>query len=178
MNNEMVRIWKQTVVAYFRNMLHRLGKIMKHLRTYVDIQMRCTWSGFFFFSFSGWGEAESIRYVGKYLAYLYQPRMIDDECGVVGGMRIGGEIKLLWENLPQCHFVHHGSMTKAQTTKAHTTVWAFVRSPSTTNPTWPDLGSYPGRRGGKPATNRLSYGTAFTWSVTTINGGAWPFEKC
>jgi hypothetical protein len=31
---------------------------------------------------------------------------------------------------------------------------------STTNPTWLDLGSNPGRRGGKPATNRLSYGTA------------------
>jgi hypothetical protein len=31
---------------------------------------------------------------------------------------------------------------------------------STTNPTWPDLGSNRGRRGGKPATNRLSYGTA------------------
>jgi hypothetical protein len=32
---------------------------------------------------------------------------------------------------------------------------------STTNPTWPDMGSNPGRRGGKPATNRLSYGAAF-----------------
>jgi hypothetical protein len=31
---------------------------------------------------------------------------------------------------------------------------------STTNPTWPDLGSNPGRRCGKPATNRLSYGAA------------------
>jgi hypothetical protein len=31
---------------------------------------------------------------------------------------------------------------------------------STTNPTWPDPGSNPGRRVGKPATNRLSYGTA------------------
>jgi hypothetical protein len=29
----------------------------------------------------------------------------------------------------------------------------------TTNPTWSDLGSNPGRRGGKPTTNRLSYGT-------------------
>jgi hypothetical protein len=29
---------------------------------------------------------------------------------------------------------------------------------STTNPTWPDQGSNSGRRGGKPATNRLSYG--------------------
>jgi hypothetical protein len=31
---------------------------------------------------------------------------------------------------------------------------------STTNPTWPDPGSNPGRRDGKPATNRLSYGAA------------------
>jgi hypothetical protein len=31
---------------------------------------------------------------------------------------------------------------------------------STKNPTWPDPGSNPGRRGGKPATNRLSYGAA------------------
>jgi hypothetical protein len=28
-----------------------------------------------------------------------------------------------------------------------------------TNPTWPDLGSNPGRRGGKPGTNSLGYGT-------------------
>jgi hypothetical protein len=31
---------------------------------------------------------------------------------------------------------------------------------SITDPTWPDLGSNPGHPGGKPATNRLSYGTA------------------
>jgi hypothetical protein len=31
---------------------------------------------------------------------------------------------------------------------------------STTNPTWPDPGLKPGRRGGKPATNRFSYGAA------------------
>jgi hypothetical protein len=31
---------------------------------------------------------------------------------------------------------------------------------STTNPTWPDLGSNPGHHGWKSATNRLSYGTA------------------
>jgi hypothetical protein len=30
----------------------------------------------------------------------------------------------------------------------------------TTNPTWPDPGTNPGRRSGKPATNRLSYGAA------------------
>jgi hypothetical protein len=31
---------------------------------------------------------------------------------------------------------------------------------STTNPTWPDPGLNPSRRGGKPATNRFSYGAA------------------
>jgi hypothetical protein len=31
---------------------------------------------------------------------------------------------------------------------------------STTNPIWLDLGMNPGRRGGKPATNRLSYGAS------------------
>jgi hypothetical protein len=60
----------------------------------------------------------------------------------------------------------------------------------TTNPTWRDPGSNPGRRGGKPATNRLSYGAAFrsgregdhspptnaeakkTWSYTSIPSNA------
>jgi hypothetical protein len=39
-------------------------------------------------------------------------------------------------NLPQCHL-------------------------STTNPTWTDPGSNPGLCGERPATNRLSHGTAF-----------------
>jgi hypothetical protein len=34
---------------------------------------------------------------------------------------------------------------------------------STTNPTWPDPGSNAGRRGGKPATNRMRYGAAFLY---------------
>jgi hypothetical protein len=32
---------------------------------------------------------------------------------------------------------------------------------STTNPTWTDPGSKPDLRGGRPATNRLSHGTAY-----------------
>jgi hypothetical protein len=32
---------------------------------------------------------------------------------------------------------------------------------STTNPTWTEPGSNPGLRGGRPATNRLSLGTAY-----------------
>jgi hypothetical protein len=50
--------------------------------------------------------------------------------------RLAGETKVLWENLPQRHFC-----------------------PSQ-NPTWPDPGLNPGRRGGKPPTNRLGYGAA------------------
>jgi hypothetical protein len=36
---------------------------------------------------------------------------------------------------------------------------------STTNPTRADLGSNPGRRGGNPATDSLSYGAAKTRSI-------------
>jgi hypothetical protein len=50
--------------------------------------------------------------------------------------RLAGETEVLGENLPPRHFC------PAQ------------------NPTWPDPGLNPGRRGGKPATNRLSYGAA------------------
>jgi hypothetical protein len=56
--------------------------------------------------------------------------------------RLAGEIEVLGENLPQRHFC-----------------------PSQ-NPTWPDPGLNPGRRGGKPATNRLSYGAALSKSLS------------
>jgi hypothetical protein len=50
---------------------------------------------------------------------------------------LAGETEVLGENLPQRHFC-----------------------PSQ-NPTWLDLGLNPGLRGGKPATNRFSYGAAY-----------------
>jgi hypothetical protein len=49
--------------------------------------------------------------------------------------RLAGETEVLGENLPQCRFVHH---------KPHMLT-----------------GREPGRHGGKPATDRFSYGTAF-----------------
>jgi hypothetical protein len=49
-----------------------------------------------------------------------------------------GETELLGENLPQFNLF-------------------------TANPTWQDLGSNPGHRGGKPATNGLSHGTAISF---------------
>jgi hypothetical protein len=54
--------------------------------------------------------------------------------------RLAGETEVLGENLPQRHF-----------------------SPSQ-NPTWLDPGLNPGHHGGKPATNRLSYGAALLYN--------------
>jgi hypothetical protein len=50
--------------------------------------------------------------------------------------RLAGETEVLGENLPQRHICPSQNLT------------------------WPDPGLNPGRRGGKPATNRLSYGAA------------------
>jgi hypothetical protein len=68
---------------------------------------------------------------------LFQPRMMmnDDECGAVGVM-LG---------------------KRNRSTRKGTFLSAVL---STSNPTWPDQGSNPGSRGGKPATNHLNYGTA------------------
>jgi hypothetical protein len=65
--------------------------------------------------------------------------------------RLAGEIEILGENLPQRHFC-----------------------PSQ-NPTWPDPVLNPGRRGGKPTSNRLSYGAANCNNLKQIDGFSW---KC
>jgi hypothetical protein len=33
----------------------------------------------------------------------------DDDCGAIGGMKIGRETEVFGENLPHCHFASHKS---------------------------------------------------------------------
>jgi hypothetical protein len=49
---------------------------------------------------------------------------------------------------------------------------------STTNPTWLDPVLNPGRRGGKPATNRLSFGAAYKYTLRkAVNGTVSMYSK-
>jgi hypothetical protein len=68
---------------------------------------------------------------------LYQPQMMMVTLEQLVEWRLAGETEVLGENLPQPHFVDH---------KSHMT----------------RPGVEPCRRGGKPTTNRLSYGAALT----------------
>jgi hypothetical protein len=79
-----------------------------------------------------------VHLVGQPLTgLLYQSRMINDECGAVGGIRLG-----------------RGNRSTRRKPALSDTL-------PTTNATWTEMVSNPCRRGGKPATNRLSYGTAY-----------------
>jgi hypothetical protein len=98
-------------------------------------------SEMFFFSFLGWGETESL---GTAATVWHIVPALDDRWWWVWSSR--------WNENWQ------GKTKYSEKTCPSATL-------STTIPTWPDLGSNPGRRGGKPATNRLSYGTALLRNV-------------
>jgi hypothetical protein len=84
-----------------------------------------------------WSPTGSTRHGGHWLDYCSLPRVITMMENLVE-WRLVRETEVLGENPSQ-------SATLA-----------------TTNPTWLDPGLNPGLRGGKPATNRLSYGAALT----------------
>jgi hypothetical protein len=97
---------------------------------------------FIFVLFEYWGggvHTESTRHCGHFWPIVPAPGDCEDG-GEVGGMNGFGRVnRSTRENLPRRHFVHH---------KSHL----------------PDPGANPGRRSGKPATNRFSYGAAFRTS--------------
>jgi hypothetical protein len=84
---------------------------------------------FLYFLWVRWDWVHSVR--RSLTGLLWQPRMIYDECGAVGGVRISRETNMLGENLPQCHFVPH-DLTWARTWAAAVgsqwlTAWAIAR---------------------------------------------------
>jgi hypothetical protein len=62
---------------------------------------------FLLVSWGGWDRVHLV--LRPLIGLLYQPRMIDDECGAVCGMRIGRGTEVLGKTLPQCHFFYHKS---------------------------------------------------------------------
>jgi hypothetical protein len=76
---------------------------------------------------------------------LYKPQMIDeDDCGAIGGMKIGRGNRSTWRKpapAPLCSPQIPHDQTRART---------------------------PGHRGGRPASNRLSYGAAFSYQVSIL----------
>jgi hypothetical protein len=107
---------------------------------------------FFKFLRVGWDWVHLVR--RPLFGLLYQPRMIDDECATVGGIRIG-----------------RANRSTRDTTCPNATL-------STTYPTWPDLCSNPGRRGWKLATNRLGRRISFSSVVIhrLVCCYVWPYD--
>jgi hypothetical protein len=135
------------------NMDHRIHSNMPGLVPFSLVSRDRVRLSPFFFSFNslsgGWSPTGSTRHGGHWLAYCSLP-------GWLWWWRIWWYEN--WQEKPN----HSEKVCPSATS-------------STTSPTWPDLGSNSGRRGGKPATNCLNYGTAKTpaqlrivWQASTV----------
>jgi hypothetical protein len=99
-------------------------------------QLTYSFQPHYFFLYFLWGWTKCTRYCGHFWPIVQAP---DDRWG------------WLWSNWWNEDW--QGKPKYSEKTCPSATL-------STTNPTWTDPGLNPGRRGGKPVTNRLSYGTA------------------
>jgi hypothetical protein len=124
---------KEQKFAYF---------IIKNSIFFCNFSFKIRWfydsSSLSLYSFFLWGGTESTRYCGHFWPIVKAP---DDRWGWL----LSNWWNEDWQGKPKYSEKTFPSATL-----------------STTNPTWPDPGSNPGRRGGKSATNRLSYGAHFT----------------
>jgi hypothetical protein len=83
-------------------------------------------------SFLRWGETESTWHVGL----MYQPRMIADQCGAVGGMRLGKGNRITRRKpapVPLCppqipHDLTSVRIRPAALGRRHLTVWAMTQA--------------------------------------------------
>jgi hypothetical protein len=112
----------------------------------------------FFVHLWGWSETKSAITEVTYWPII--PALeVGDDCGTIGELSV-------------CQ----GKLRYSEKTCPSATL-------STINPSWFDPGSNPGRRGGEPATNRLSYGTAKKFDkekkiYPTINMSVFRRGKC
>jgi hypothetical protein len=105
-------------------------------------------SHYYFLFICGAGVEPSPLLLRPFISLLYQPWMIDDDCGAISGMNE-------WQGKPK-----------------YSEKICPSAALSTTHPTWLDMGINPDRRRGKPATKRLSYGTANSGSCLAL---VWTF---
>jgi hypothetical protein len=115
----------------------KLGKQGLYKRTVTNFNKATRSSGIWVFLLLVGVEWSWVHLVRRPLfGVLYQPRMTN-ECETPGWMR-----------------ADRGNRKYSEKT-------CTIATLSPANSIWPDLGSNPGRRGGMPATNLLSYDTAF-----------------
>jgi hypothetical protein len=83
----------------------------------------------FAFCFMEWGETWVDLVRRPLIGLLYQPRMIDDDCGTVGGMRIVMKVMYSEKNPFPCHFLppkSHMTWSGIEPWPPRLTAWAMA----------------------------------------------------